>query len=240
MGKAIEFDNVTIRKSDTVLLKNLNMVINTGDRYAFLGPNGIGKTLLLELLSLGCSNELCTRYKGLVVEGKITDKDGQDLLDPCTRKKIAYVTQNEDFYRGSTVYDEAESACNAIGIELDEEKFDYYLHEFKISDKKNVKIKNNVSTGEGKIIHLIFGLLKLEACNIMLLDEPLNHLSFQNSKVFNRLMKEEIQKNPSLTVIMVTHCRAMDFVKQALVYVSETKGLTVKEYTAYDCFNTMF
>ena len=240
MEKALVFDNVTIRMSGRTLFNGINLDINAGDRSAFLGPNGIGKSLMLELLALGCSRELAKRYKGLEIDGQIVDSEGRDLLDPLTNRSIAYVTQNEEFYNNSTVYDEAETACNGVGIDLDDSKLDYYLKEFGIFEKKKAKIKNNVSYGEGKIIHPITRLLKLEACNIMLLDEPLNHLSFQNSRVFNRLMKEEINKNPSLTVIMVSHCRAMDFVSQAIVYESETQKLFVKPYHAYDCFNRSY
>ena len=241
MEKAIVFENVTIRMADRVLFQNLNLTIHAGERSAFLGPNGIGKSLLLELIALGKSAEIASRYKGLSVEGAILDPEGRNFLsDNRTNKVIAYVKQDEEFYNNSTVLSEALTACNGAGIELDEERFDYYLKEFGILDKKKVKIKNNVSYGEGKLIHLITGLLKLETCNIMLLDEPLNHLSFQNSKKFNAIMKQEIDRNPLLTVIMVSHCRAMDFVNQAIVYEAETKSLSVKAYHAYDCFNTAY
>ena len=51
-----------------------------------------------------------------------------------------------------------------------------------------------VSGGEGKLIQLITRILKLPKADIFILDEPLNHLSFENSRKFNDVMIEEIRK----------------------------------------------
>lgn len=237
MKKLIELRNLTIRLKNRVLFDNVTFEISTGDRYIFLGPNGIGKSLLLELICLGNSRELAERYSGLVVSGQICDAEGHDLLNPAIRRKFAFLSQSEDFYRGMTVRDICESACHGVGIELDEEKLDYYLRAFGVYDKKNQKVRNNVSFGEAKIIHIISRLLKLDATNVLILDEPLNHLSFRNSQIFNSLVLEEIRRNPDLTVIMVSHCRAMSFAEKAMVYNVDRKNLEIAEYKSYDCFS---
>ena len=236
MTEQIKFENLTVKLKDRILYKNLNFSINDGDRYIFLGPNGIGKSLLLELIFLGNSRELNERYRGLKVTGNILTPSGDDLLDPSTRRWYSYVSQGEDFYKGMTIKEICQTACRGVGIELNEEKFDSLLNAFGIADKKNLKIKNNVSFGEGKIVHLISRLLKLEVTNVLLLDEPLNHLSFKNSKVFNELLRKEIQLNPNLIIIMVSHCRAMDFTDKAMVYDLEKRNVQFRPFRSYDCF----
>jgi len=236
MSKQIIIEDLTIKLKDRILYEHMNLRIDAGSRYVFLGPNGIGKSLLLELIFLGYSNELASRYKGLNVTGKIIDEEGNDLLNPSTKRKIAYVSQNEDFYRGMTIKDICQTACNGVGIDLDETRLDELLCKFGILEKKNLKIKNNVSFGEGKIIHIISRLLKLKATNILLLDEPLNHLSFKNSKVFNDIIVEEVEHNPELSIIMVSHCRAMNFAKEAMVYNMAEKNIVIRPYNSYDCF----
>lgn len=236
MAEQIKFENLTIRLKDRILYENLNFSISDGDRYIFLGPNGIGKTLLLEMIFLGNSRELNERYRGLQVTGGILDANGEDLLNPSTRRRYSYVAQGEDFYRGMTIKEICETACRGVGIDLNENKFDTLLDAFGIADKKNLKIKNNVSFGEGKIVHLISRLLKLDASNVLLLDEPLNHLSFKNSKVLNELLREEIKVNPNLVIIMVSHCRTMDFTDRAMVYNQENRSIQFKSYRSYDCF----
>ena len=237
MGRQIELKDLTVRLNERMLYDKVNLTVAEGDRFVFLGPNGIGKSLLLELICLGNSRELASRYKGISVSGTILDPDGNDLLNPAVSRKIAYVSQNEDFYKNKTVKEVCQTSCNGIGIDLNEDKLDYLLRAFGIFDKKNQKIKNNVSFGEGKIVHIISRILKLEASSLFILDEPLNHLSFKNSKVFNDLILEEIQRNPKLSIIMVSHCRAMNFAERAMVYTTENKGITFKDYYSYDCFS---
>ena len=237
MGEQIIFDNFSVSLKERVLYQNLNFAIEDRDRYIFLGPNGIGKSLLFELIFLGNSRELNSRYRNLTLSGRILDVSGNDLLNPLTQRRIAYVTQVEDFYKGMTIREICETACRGVGLDLNDERLDYYLDRFGISEKKNIKIKNNLSFGEGKIVHVISRLLKLDAVNILLLDEPLNHLSFRNSKVLNDLIQEEIKRNPNLVIIMISHCRAMDFTNKAMVYNTKSRSIDIKPYKSDDCFS---
>ena len=237
MEKLFEFKDVTISLQDRVLYDKLNLRINKGDRYIYLGPNGVGKSLLLELLAYGYCGDLCNRYEGLKVTGKIEDNEGNDLLDPQTRRLFAYAQQVEDFYENTTVREEAETACAGVGLDLDERELDRLLNLFSLSDKKTKKVKRNVSFGEGKMIHLICVALKLQRCPVLLLDEPLNHLSFKNSQMFNKLINEIISDHQDLAIIMVSHCRAVDFTQKALIYDLPTKNIKISNYSPYNCFS---
>ena len=105
-----------------------------------------------------------------------------------------------------------------------------------MSEKKHRKLKNDLSMGQGKIVHLITRILKLPAADILLLDEPLYHLSFCNSRVFNELMMEEIEKNPELTVVTVSHCRALSYADRGLTYNGAENRMEETLYSSYDCF----
>ena len=162
MKRLLEFKNVTISINEETLYDNLNLVINEGDRFIFLGPNGIGKSLLLKLISLGYSKNLQSEYKGLKVKGQILDKAGNDLLDPnVPRKYISYSDQMDTPYNNTTILEEAETACAGSEIDLDEVKLDRLLDTFNLSKKKKKHIKGNVSGGEGKLIQLITRILRV-------------------------------------------------------------------------------
>lgn len=237
MEKLLEFKNVRISLNEKVLFPEINFVIYKGDKYIFLGKNGSGKSLLLELIFGGYAPGLRGRYSGLKVEGEITDAEGNDLLNPKTKPKISYVTQSEEFHKNATFLDAGKTACNGMGIEFDEKRFDTLLERFGLLAKKNEKIKKNASCGEAKIIHLITRILQLDATNILLLDEPLNHLSFQNSKVFNDIIEEIASARPDLTIIMISHCRAVNFAEKVMQYNYETQVMEIKPYKPYNCFD---
>lgn len=236
MKKLIEFKDVTITLRGSILFKNINFIINEGDRYVLTGKNGAGKSLLLELLALGYTRDLKSRYKGIEITGEIIDENGKDLLNPNTDRNVSYVSQYEEFYNNSTILDEAIASCNGSKIEFDEAELDILLKTFDLQHKKKQKIKNNVSFGEGKIIHLITRILKLKNSNILLLDEPINHLSFQNSKLFNDIILKEIKNNPNLTIIMISHCRALSFVDKSMFYDYNSNEMKKADYKVYDCF----
>ena len=236
MKKLIEFKNVHISLGNEILFEDISFSIYEGERFMLTGKNGSGKSLLLELIALGYTNDLKSRYKGLVVTGHIYDENGQDLLDPKTERSISYVTQTEDFYRNSTLYKEAEIACHGSGQPLNEDKLDQLLEAFELTRKKHQKLKNNLSLGEGKLVHLLTRILQLGSSKILLLDEPLNHLSFRNSKFFNDIMLQEIANNPALTIVMVSHCRAISFVNKAMQYNYTSACMEEKKYKSYDCF----
>lgn len=241
MKRLLEFKNITITINDEVLYNDLNLVIHEGDRLIFLGPNGVGKSLLLKLISLGYSRNLQNEYKGLKVKGQILDKSGNDLLDPnVSRKHISYSEQMDTPYNNTTILEEAETACAGSEIDLDEAELDHLLDTFNLTKKKKKRIKGNVSGGEGKLIQLITRILKLKKADLLILDEPLNHLSFENSKKFNDVIIEKIKNKPGLAIIMVSHCRAANFTDKALVYDNKTKNLKIVDYTSYDCFSDDF
>ena len=236
MGKLIEIQNLTISLNERCLYNDINLSINEEDRFIFLGPNGAGKSLLLELIALGYSEYLTKKYKGLSVSGRILNKNGEDLLEPSTeRNTISFISQKDEFYNNSSILDEAETACHGIGLELDVEKLEILLNRFGINKNTKTKIKNGFSNGEEKLIHIITKLLLFPKADLFLMDEPLNHLSFQNSKVFNDILVEMINEKPNLSIIMVSHCRAVCFAQKAISFKAD-KTLKTTDFVPYDCF----
>jgi molybdate transport system ATP-binding protein len=48
---SVSFQQVAVRKYDTIVLSDINWEINPGENWAVIGPNGSGKTVLLDVLS---------------------------------------------------------------------------------------------------------------------------------------------------------------------------------------------
>lgn len=238
MSKLIEFKNVKIALGDRILFENLNFSINRGDSFMLLGDNGTGKSLLMNLIALGNSEDLRGHYQGLTVEGEILNEEGKNLLDSKVgNRKIAYVTQNEEFYKNATILGQIKTDCGGMGVEFSEEEIDALLHYFDIKTDKNKKLKHSLSGGEGKVIHLISKLLTLKKARILLMDEPLNHLAFKNAKRLNDLIIKARKENPDLAILTISHCCAVNFVDEALRYSKEEKQMTKMRYSSYDCFD---
>ena len=49
-------------------------------------------------------------------------------------------------------------------------------------------------------------------------------------------MNEIISKNLNLAIIVVSHCRAVDFTNKAIIYDMPTKSIKGSKYSPYNCF----
>ena len=99
LNSIIEFNNVSLSYGRRLILDNLNFKINEGEIFGMLGPNGVGKSTIFNLIT------------GLIRPGsgkiKIT---GQDVTEyPVylrTKKfKVGYVPQYGGFFNDLTLHD---------------------------------------------------------------------------------------------------------------------------------------
>ncbi len=133
----IEFENVTLAYGNRIILDNISFKINEGQIFGMLGPNGVGKSTIFNLIT------------GLITPkyGKIKI-DGMDVTDyPIylrTKKfKVGYVPQYGGFFNDLTLHDNLK-AISEIVIEdknLRQERIDYLLSKFELENVKNIKAK---------------------------------------------------------------------------------------------------
>lgn len=261
----IEIKNLTVNvyhkdskgnKNIQNIYKNFNYKIFKGDRLIFIDNNGSGKSLLFDLLFCGLNNYIQTKGDGIDVEGEIIYKDKNILIpDENERRPFCHITQDDPIRTNSTVLSMIESDCVANNIDINNDeirnKIDKYLERFGLLKKKNVKIgdslldlfskKNSnhtLSFGEKKAVNLISKIITCEEKELILIDEPLNHLSFENSVAFNESINELLKINKDATIFVISHCRGIDFVNKEVRFNSEKSTLIEKDYLKYDCFES--
>jgi ATP-binding cassette subfamily F protein 3 len=161
-----------------ILLEHVTFDVQYGDRIALVGPNGMGKTTLLRL-----------------IEGRLQPTSGVIRLGASVRLGLLSQEQ-ETLYPGETVLETVlrERAMN----ETDARNF---LHYFLFSGDNVFRRTEECSLGARSRLQL--ALLVLRGCNLLLLDEPLNHLDIDGRAHF-----EEALEAFEGTVIAVAHDRA--------------------------------
>ena len=193
-------EDVAKAYGDHVVFHDVNLTINRGEKVAFVGKNGEGKSTLVKCIM-----------------GEISDYTGKLTLGHNVQ--IGYFAQNQaQLLDGElTVFDTIDRvAVGDIRLKI-RDILGAFMFGGEASDKK-VKV---LSGGERTRLAMI--KLLLEPVNFLILDEPTNHLDMRSKDV----LKEAIRDFDG-TVIVVSHDR--DFLDGLATKVYEFGGGVVKEH----------
>jgi ATP-binding cassette, subfamily F, member 3 len=174
----VEMENLSKAYDDHVVLDNIGLMINRGEKVAFVGKNGEGKSTLIK-----CILDEIT-YSG-------TLKLGYNV-------KIGYFAQNQPSLldENLTVFETVDYvAVGDVRTRL-RDILGAFMFGGDASDKK-VKV---LSGGERSRLAMI--RLLLEPVSLLILDEPTNHLDIPSKEV----LKEAIKAYDG-TAIIVSHDR---------------------------------
>lgn len=182
------------------VLDKINIVIERGDRVAFVGQNGQGKTTLAKIL-IGTLKP----SSGEVIQGH--------------NLHVSYYAQNQ-----SELLDIKKTVLDVMEDKAPKEmrsKARTILGSFMFSGD-DVDKKVSVLSG-GERARLAMASLVMHPCNVLLLDEPTNHLDIQSKEILKNALK-----NYAGTLIVVSHDR--DFLSGLTDKVIEFKDKKLHEY----------
>ena len=193
----IEFNNISLSYGNRLILDNLNFKINEGQIFGMLGPNGVGKSTIFNLIT------------GLISpnNGKIKII-GQDVTDyPIylrTKKfKVGYVPQYGGFFNDLTLHDNLR-AISEIVIEnknYRSERINYLISKFELDNLKDIKAKF-LSGGQKK--KLVIALSLLSEPKVLLLDECFAALDVLTIKMLQEIIVN-LQHENKITICICDH-----------------------------------
>jgi len=143
-----------------VVYRDLNLVLNRGDRVALVGPNGAGKTTLLKILAGVLPFEKGERELGHNVITAYYAQYQLELLDPA-----------------NDVLTELQS----VAPDEPEQKLRKILGAFLFSGDDVYKRISVLSGGEKS--RLVLTKMLIQSANFLLMDEPTNHLDIASREI---------------------------------------------------------
>ena len=194
------------------VIKNINMTIQKGDIYGFIGENGAGKTTLMKIIV------------GLIKpsEGNIQLFNG---LNPnIARKKIGCIIERPCLFEDFSAYENLKLFKDSFGIKNNGIEEILELIDLPRFDKKAVK---HFSLGMRQ--RLAIGIALLGNPELLILDEPLNGLDPEGIKQLRNLLIV-LNKEKSTTVLISSHILG-ELSKIATKYGVLHKGIMVKEFS---------
>lgn len=211
----ITLENITKSYSEKVLVNNISLGINDGEKIGLIGVNGTGKSTLLKIIS------------------GAEEPDSGTVTKP-NKVRIEYLPQNPYYDENATVLEQVfKGTSNEMKLLRDyqsildslSENFNEDLNNDLIklqekidalnlwdleSEAKSVLTKLGIVNFNQKIAELSGGQRKrislasalITPCELLILDEPTNHL---DNDTIDWL--EEYLNNKNLSLLMITHDR---------------------------------
>ena len=218
----IEFENVSLAYGNRLILDNINFKINEGQIFGMLGPNGVGKSTIFNLIT------------GLIVPktGKIRIV-GEDVTKfPIylrTKKfKVGYVPQYGGFFNDLTLHDNLK-AISEIVIEnknYRSERINYLISKFELDNLKDIKAKF-LSGGQKK--KLVIALSLLSEPKVLLLDECFAALDVLTIKMLQEIIVN-LQNETKITICICDH-QARDLLACVDIAMILSNGKIIAEDT---------
>jgi ATP-binding cassette subfamily F protein 3 len=195
----LRLDHLTVGYAPSApLLSDINLTLRAGERIALLGPNGCGKTTLLR-----------------AIMGQIEPLAGRVRLG--TNIHVGYLAQEQE-----TLTPDADALGTLLSTAaMNHTEARKFLHYFLFTgDEVFVPVKD-LSYGERA--RLMLAVMVAKGCNLLLLDEPINHLDVPSRERFEQAMQAY-----EGSVLAVVHDRY--FVDRFATGIWHVEAGTVRHY----------
>lgn len=187
METILKATNITKKYGSKIVLKNVNMTINKGDIYGFIGKNGAGKTTFMRvILSLTPKDN-----------GNVMYYDNKNISD--IGLKVGSLIESPGLYKNATAYENLKRFSILYGA--DESKINEILRIVGLENTGKRKAKN-FSLGMRQRLGIAIALLGDP--ELLILDEPINGLDPEGIKEIRDVIVK-LNKEQNITFLISSH-----------------------------------
>ncbi len=188
--KVIEAKGLAKGFGDTQIVRNFDLLVQRGDRVAFVGPNGVGKTTLLKMLLGQVEPDAGAVALGTNLDIAVFDQT-RAQLDPEMTLWDSLTGDPEMRVSGK---------ADQVMVGGQPKHVVGYLKEFLFDDAQARAAVKSLSGGEKA--RLLLAKLMAKSSNLLVLDEPTNDLDVETLDLLQELLDDY-----DGTVLLVSHDR---------------------------------
>lgn len=197
INSIVEFENISLAYGNRLILDGINFKINEGQIFGMLGPNGVGKSTIFNLIT-GLISPKSGKIK---MEGK--DVTQYPIYLRSKKFKVGYVPQYGGYFNDLTLLDNLK-AISEIVIEnkkFRDDKINYLISKFELDNLKDIQAKF-LSGGQKK--KLVIALSLLSDPKVLLLDECFAALDVLTIKMLQEIIVN-LQQESKITICICDH-----------------------------------
>tara|TARA_B100001540_G_scaffold317018_1_gene348631 strand:+ start:1 stop:777 length:777 start_codon:yes stop_codon:yes gene_type:complete len=193
----LKLDKISLKFDRKIILDNLNLELNDGQILGLLGPNGVGKSTIFNII-IGMLNP---DFGSIMINSQKVNK--YPIYERTLKFKIGFVPQHGGFFHDLTVYENLKAIAE---ITIDNqsyrnEKINSLISKFELDPIRDIKA-DFISGGQKK--KLVIALALVSDPKILLLDEPFAALDVMTIKTLQEIIVD-LQSNNNISVILCDH-----------------------------------
>jgi len=193
----VELKNISLSYGKRQILENVSFNITKGEILGILGPNGVGKSTIFNLIT-----GLVKPNYGSIFFNKI-DATNYPIYLRTSKFKIGYVPQHGGYFHNLTVKEN----LTAVGQLLIKDKtereasINFLIAKFQLDSVSNIKAQV-ISGGQKK--RLVIALALLGKPKLLLMDEPFAALDLFSIKMLQEIIVN-LQTENNIGICLCDH-----------------------------------
>jgi len=193
----LKLDKISLKFGRKIILDNLSLSLNNGQILGLLGPNGVGKTTLFNIITGLISPD----FGSIIIN---SDKvNSYPIYERTLKYKLGFVPQHGGFFHDLTVYQNLKAIAEITISDLSYriEKINSLISKFELDPIRDIKA-DFLSGGQKK--KLVIAISLISNPKILLLDEPFAALDVMTIKTLQEIIVN-LQSSENISVILCDH-----------------------------------
>ena len=193
----LKLDKVSFKFGRKIILDNLNLELGAGQILGLLGPNGVGKSTIFNII-IGL---LSPNFGSVLIDSQKINK--YPIYQRTILFKIGFVPQNGGYFHDLTVNENLKAVAEITieNVSYREEKINSLISKFELDSIRDIKA-DFLSGGQKK--KLVIALALLSDPKILLLDEPFAALDVMTIKILQEIIVD-LQSLNNISIILCDH-----------------------------------
>ncbi len=221
----LSLNNISLSFQKRQILQNISFEINQGEIFGMLGPNGVGKSTIFNLVT-----GLIKPDKGDIII-KNEKVNNYPIFLRTSKFKIGYVPQYGGYFFDLTLYENLKAVAEILLNDQRKraEKINYLISKFDLSQIRDIKAKF-LSGGQKK--KLVIAMALLGDPELLLLDECFAALDVMTIKMLQQIIVN-LQFENQITICICDH-QARDLLTCVDVAMVLSEGKVIAKGTPTD------
>jgi len=193
----IKIDKISLSYGRRKILDSISFDLNEGQILGLLGPNGVGKSTIFNLIT----GLIKPNYGSIIINSKIVNE--YPIYLRSSKFKISYVPQYGGYFHELTLLKNLQTVGEVLikDKKIRNEKIDSLIAKFELDPIKDVKA-DYLSGGQKK--KLTVSLALLANPKVLLLDEPFAALDVMTIKMLQKIIVN-LQSEENISIILCDH-----------------------------------